>query len=253
MIEMEHLLIALIIVGGSLVQTTVGFGFGMFSIPILLLVGLSAPEAIVTVATVIMGQTGYLLYINRHLVEWKKLLPLMLFAIIMQPVGVYVLSLLTEQGGEYVNRFFGGVILFALALRMFAKPKPQDHVPFYWGAIAYLTCGFLSGASGMAGAPIVMWVMSHRWSAGKSRAMLWGCFTMLLPTSFVFYYIQYDYVQGQEVVLKSIAHGVFYIPVAILGSYPGIWVGRKMSREVLSASATIMLFVLSLYILLSGG
>lgn len=251
MIESQYIIIGLILFGGSIVQTTSGFGFGMFSIPLILLTAgmtgaqaISEPQAIAIVSSCILFQTGYLLYRNHFHVAWREITPLIIFSLLMQPLGVFTLKFLTVEAPEQIKRIFGGIILAALILRAFVKPKPQPELPYKWGLLGFGLSGYFSGLAGMGGPPLVLWVMSHTWSVEKSRATLWASFLCTIPSGFFWYWYKF----GNEII-HAVGMGIFFIPVALIATIPGVWIGNRMSKNTLSLTATMILLILSLYII----
>ena len=67
----RYILMALVLAGGGALQSAAGFGSALFSVTLLLLLGLAPYEAIpiVTVATTVQGLTG--VWHHRREVPWR--------------------------------------------------------------------------------------------------------------------------------------------------------------------------------------
>ena len=47
--------------------------------------------------------------------------------------------------------------------------------------LAGMASGYMAGAFGMGGPPLVLWTMAHDWPAKKSRAFLWSNYLVFMP------------------------------------------------------------------------
>src|SRR5512136_301162 len=87
--------IGLTLAAGSLLQSGVGFGFGLLVMPLLLLLtDLSVPNAIALMPSAVLLQSVLSIYHFSHHAEWRKLLPLMIISILSLQLGVWTLKLM---------------------------------------------------------------------------------------------------------------------------------------------------------------
>jgi hypothetical protein len=241
--EISHyLLVALVLAGGGLLQSAAGFGYALFSVTLLLLLGLEPYEAIpiVTVATSVQGLTG--VYLHRRDVPWRLVARSMLLVLISIPLGVVLLGTLTELGKEQVRQVFGLVVLALVLVYVLWRPEPRERVHPGWTVVAMLSGGLLAGMCGMAGPPIVLWAMSHRWSSQRTRATLWAIFLGMTPLGLVFLYHRFGFV-----VLESGGLALLMIPAVLAGALPGMWIGNRIPKIWLRRLAVALLITLALY------
>lgn len=218
--------IATVVFAGSLLQSVAGFGFGMFAIPALMLLGCPPPQAIVIVAICGAVQTiSGLITLRRHIV-WRQSAWMIALAAICLPLGVWTLGELQHIGQVRIRQVFGALVLLGLIAQWIARVKPRDHVAPAWGVAATAGCGYLAGLAGMGGPPVVIWIMAHRWPPARIRVTLWVLFTGLTPIQLLFFYIRFG-----DVVAESALQGVAFAPVAALALLPGMWIGRHTPRK----------------------
>jgi uncharacterized membrane protein YfcA len=173
--------IAGVLVLGSTLQSAAGFGFGLFTIPLLIMLGCRSYEAIVMVSVAVGAHTLVGVIVLRRHVRWKRVLVMIALACVAQPAGVAVLGVLAEQDRDTVRRVFGAIVLLAVLLQVGLRVKPRERLHPIFMVAAMPASGFMGGLSGMGGPPAVLWVMAHRWSNPESRATLWAFFGGTTP------------------------------------------------------------------------
>lgn len=242
----DAVIIGLILAAGGAVQSTAGFGFGMFAIPLLIRLGTPPPEAITIVAVCAVGQALIGVYQLRSHVNWRQVVILTLLAVTTLPLGVWLLDLVVQLERRHVRQVFGLVVLIALVAQWLWRVKPRASLHWGWCVGAMTTCGVMAGMSGMGGPPAVMWVMSHRWSNQRSRATLWSLFASLTPLQLFLLHHQF----GTD-VLRGLGTGAMLAPVTLLGIIPGLWLGHRMSKDHLRRLSQAILLLVALDALLS--
>lgn len=232
----------IILILGSMLQSAAGFAFGMFAIPLLILIGYKPFEAIVMISLCGGIQTVVGVYSLRKHIEWGEVLGLILVSVMTVPVGVWALDYLSARlGDDGVKQVFGVLILAGLSVQIWWKIEHRAVVNRAWGLIAGGLGGFIGGVSGMAGPPIVMWVHAHDWSNQRSRATLWAYFTGLVPLQVFFLYRHFG--QG---VIDALGVGAMLAPVMILGIIPGLWIGHRITPARLRQISFGIIFLISL-------
>lgn len=238
----QYALMALVLAAGGLLQSAAGFGYALLSVTLLLLLGLEPYEAIpiVTVATTVQGITG--VWVHRRDVPWRLVGVSLLLVLISVPIGVFLLGQLSMLTKVQVRQVFGAVVLLIVTVYALWQPRPRDSVPAAWTAAAMLSGGLLAGLCGMAGPPIVLWAMTHRWSSGRIRATLWTIFLTMTPVGLFFLYQRFG-----QVVLQSALVALAMTPAVLLGTFPGIWIGNRMPRTWLRRLAIVLLVIVGGY------
>lgn len=241
-----YIILGVILFCGSVIQSATGFAFGLFSISLLLLATPLEPyAAIVMISTCSLMQSVFGLTAMRGSIKWRKLLPLIVVAVCMQPFGVWVLSLIRDFGAERIRQTFGVILLATLTFQWFFKPKPKEHVHPAWGWFAFGLGGFLSGLCGMGGPPMVIWLMAHTWTNKQTRAALWLTFALLGPTNLIYQSLRF----GPD-VWKWVGIAVLFLPIVLLGMVPGLWLGNRMGKERLRTIAFALLVVIAAWLIL---
>jgi len=235
----------LILVGASLVvacaiQGAVGFGAGLFAIPLMVWVGMNLPDAIAVSLGGVMVQTGWNLYRYRSHLRLRDTLPLFALRVLMLPVGISLLGVLVTFGPSRVKQAIGTMLLLVLVVQWALKVRPRQRVAWGWTALAGCASGLSAGLVGMGGPPVVLWVMAHDWPAKKSRAFLWATFLMLTPVNAAL--LAYGFGAG---IGWWLAYGLCLAPLVVVGSEIGLRAGALMSRHRLRAAAFGLLLLLA--------
>ena len=237
---LEHLaIIAVILAAGSLLQSAAGFGYGMFTMPLLFLtLGLDPWEAIAIVTTSVLAQTVFGLWSVRRHVPWRTAAWMIAIAGAMVPVGIWLQHELTMVSVPRLKQLIGALILTAVIVKVAWRLPPRASWPWYWGPIACIGSGLTGGLAGMSGPPAVMWVMAHTWSTERARATMWALFTGLAPLSIGVLRLQF----GPEVFDRALT-GMLMWPVVVLGSLPGLWIGARLSPRTMRGLSVVILTI----------
>ncbi|WP_035991702.1 sulfite exporter TauE/SafE family protein [Leptolyngbya sp. KIOST-1] len=142
-----------------------GFGSGLILAPALSL--LFDPQLVVATVVLLEMAAGAGLVLEAvQKTRWKEVLPLVLSAIVMVPVGAHFLALLEPT---LMRRIIGGLILGFVLLLLTGKGRyTRPHLAFASGVGAL--SGFLTGLAGIGGPPIVLYQMSSSNPAAANRA-----------------------------------------------------------------------------------
>ncbi|MBE9159893.1 sulfite exporter TauE/SafE family protein [Nodosilinea sp. LEGE 06152] len=142
-----------------------GFGSGLILAPALSL--LFTPQLVVaTVVLLEMTAGAGLVPEALGKTKWKQVLPLVLSAMALVPVGARFLALLEPT---LLRRIIGGLILGFVLLLLTGKSRythPRLALTSGVGALS----GFLTGLAGIGGPPIVLYQMSSSNLAAANRA-----------------------------------------------------------------------------------
>jgi uncharacterized membrane protein YfcA len=236
---------AIVLILGSALQSAAGFGFGMFAIPLLILMGVEAPAAIATIAVCGLLQTVIGSFTLRRYVDWVQVAGMTFLAAACIPLGVWALRHVTLLDPSQVRQFFGAIVLTALLVQWLWRIRPRDTLHWAWGVLAAVLCGFLGGLAGMGGPPVVMWIMAHRWSNPRSRATLWTLFTGMAPLQLYFLHDRFG-----ELVASALPAACLLAPICLLGIFPGLWLGARIAKPRLRQISYLIILFISLYAIL---
>ncbi len=232
--------VCVIVFLGSILQGAVGFGIGLFSIPILVWFGIQLPATVAIIVVASGFQTLWSWFKTREHMDWRDPLPITAIRLLALPLGIFALGLLNAQGQGRIKQVVGGVILAILAAQWLFRIKPRQRVAPIWTWVAGLISGFLTGLISMGGPPLVMWVMAHDWPSHRSRAFLWLSFLIATPVMLGFLLWRF----GQPMVIPILV-GAALSPVIVAGSIVGMRFGRLMSRSHLRVAMTVLLVIIA--------
>ncbi|HBI43289.1 MAG TPA: sulfite exporter TauE/SafE family protein [Planctomycetales bacterium] len=204
----------------TLIRSAFGFGEALIAVPLLALlipVEVAAPLAVlvsITVAAVIVAQD----WRKVHLGSAGWLVLSTLFGI---PLGLWLLTAAPETIVKAVLAVvIIGFSVYCLASRDLLELK-DDGLAWAFGFVA----GFLGGAYGMNGPPLVIYGTLRRWSAEHFRATLQGYF---LPASLVG---MAGYWLAGLWVPTVTRYYLLSLPVVIAAIFLGRIVNQRLKRE----------------------
>ncbi|MCH4157719.1 MAG: sulfite exporter TauE/SafE family protein [Acidaminococcaceae bacterium] len=168
------LLAVLFLAISMFLETTVGFGFAIVSMPLMsLIMGPKAAVLYVSVAAVLCRPI--LLWHTRH--DWQKPVVGTMFAGIVLGLipGGYVLKIIADAD---LKIFFGLLLFVALLLMFYQVRLPVRNLT--WGRfLAGVGAGFLGGSTSMAGPPVALWFANEDMPKLNMRANMIWVFTIV--------------------------------------------------------------------------
>ena len=219
--------IALIMTFGSIVQGTVGFASGMIAVPLLVVFGLSIPEAatINLVSTSVQNITGAT-KLWSHLEPRELILPVSLRCLAI-PLGTSAVWLADDRlSPDQSKQLIGVVLLVILIVLRASRFEPRETVSLLWQSIAFSISGFLMGFASIGGAPMVIYVNSLTWTAAKSRAFLFFCSAAALPIAAISFWWKHG-----EKILPAAATTLLILPMIFGGLWLGLHLGHHLSKR----------------------
>lgn len=183
----ETLITVAILMLSVALQSIVGFGLGLVSIPLLLCHGLPLNDAVFL---------GLSVSLFCSLVAWSKLGDILPWRACVVASGYRLLGMLPGLALAHLTLRFSpaslkaviglviglGVVAQAYKLLGGGKAVPAGTPPSARLApLAFVSSGVLSGWLGMGGPPLVFWQLTGRTSAKESRAFLFGVYLLTLP------------------------------------------------------------------------
>lgn len=210
---------ALIVIGGSFVQTIAGFGMGLFSVPLLLYLGFPLSDAVALAVGAGLVQLLIGLRTVHHEVVWKHAVSMAMVQALGVPVGMMGMQLLSDAGPARVKQGVGVLLFGVLAMRQLWKPTPRDSVGAGWTIAAGGVSGLLAGLAGMGGPPLVLYALAHRYTIDQFRAFLWSQFVLIVPVMVLTLGLRFGWH-----VLWAFGLGVALTPC--------LWVGARIGMRV---------------------
>lgn len=230
-----------VMVLGGIIQSSSGFGFGLFAIPILLFFGFDLPT---TVTMVVIGsaiQKVAAVKVLREHLEWRELIPFFLTGLVVLPLGVCTMAKLSAMDQTVVKQLIGAVVFLLLVLRWKGAIKPQEKVPRKWGYIAGFFSGFLNGLANIGGPPLVLWILAHKWSNQQMRVTVIAFSLLYVPFQLALMLLTFG-----TVILDPMLKAFLLCPTVLAGTWIGLKIGERISKEHLAVYMQVLLFLIAI-------
>jgi uncharacterized membrane protein YfcA len=208
-----------IVLGAAVIAGITGFGFGLVSVPLLLM--LYAPAEVVTISKILTLSTSWIVIAH----GWRQVKPRMIvtvlpWALLGSLAGVRLLKLASASSIKLLASIV--VVAFALILLRGLPEREWKH-PLLAPA-AGMVSGAMSTSTGLSGPPIVLYFTLRNVDVPPFRVTIATYFVLLdlvgLPAL----------VQGGLVSGGDFAVGAVLVPVALLGRIAGIRLSSRLSR-----------------------
>ncbi|MCA9892805.1 MAG: sulfite exporter TauE/SafE family protein [Anaerolineae bacterium] len=210
------ILAALIMFFATLVQSIVGFGSGLISVPLIIpLLGMGSTQAIIAF-TGLVTSIG-MIWRYRSDMQFQHIWRIILASLIAIPIGVRIPELVPRDTALFAL----GVIILAYVLYV-SSGLHMPHLHNRWGYLIGSFGGLLQGAFNTAGPPYVMFATSQRWPPFEFKGNIQTIF----------------FVSGLFVVLAHWQIGnyggdaVQIIAILIPARLLGLWLGGKVDRYI---------------------
>ena len=216
--DILHIVVtSLVLMGAAFVIGAIGFGFGLTTSPILLLV-LDPQTVVVVINVVAIIAFSLVLVETREHLRNRELAPMAVAAVLGTPIGVFALSTLDAS---VLRIAIGGLVLVLTAMVVF---NAEWKVPY--PRISGPALGFISSASttGLAiGGPIlVLFFLGRRMDRQNVRASMAFFFTIMYVTAAIGYAIQGLFTSERLVLIVAAA------PMVAIG----YWIAMKLTGRM---------------------
>ncbi len=237
----QILLCALILLAGGFLQSTVGFAFGLFAIPLLMWIKIPIEQvlAIITVSTCAQS-----LVASRAMSEVKVPKQMLLIAasirIVFIVLGTLILQLIVDFDKNIMHAIMGVILICSVLLLWLLPQRKTETVQrgLLYGVSAPLS-GTIGGMIGMGGPPLLLWAMLQPWDPKQIRVFLFMMFMTSIPFQFPILVIVF----GWDVCWGA-ALAVLCFPLVYVGSRLGVQVGNKLSKAQLTHIVYVLLLIL---------
>jgi len=214
------LLAGLIFLLAGLIQGLTGFGGGLVAIPLLCLimdVKIAVPLSILSGLVI----TTTMAYELRSLLEWRKILPLLIGSI----PGVFVGTVLLKQADPVViNRILGLLLIGISGLNLTMKPKPINP-PVLWGYVAGFFSGTITASVGAGGPPAIIYTTLNDWKKDEIKATLTGFFVLNGYVTAIVHAF------GGVITRSVLDYFVFTLVFVMLGTFAGSRISGRINRR----------------------
>lgn len=216
---------------GAVVQTSIGFGFAIVSLPLLtILLGKDSLPLVLLAGFFV--QVVFLIFARQH-VRWRsQVVPLIAGAIAI-PFGVLFYS----YASEFLFRLLIGVIAICFAILDHYSTRKLINSSVTSDIVLGGCFGLIAGAFGTAGPIAVMIGKSKDWNPLEFRANLQFFFTVASVFNLTTHALQGNY---NVQVAQHFFVGL--IPIC-LGLYLGMLLASRMDAKTSNRAVTAMLIV----------
>jgi uncharacterized protein len=242
------ILAGIILGAAATVQASVGFGFALFSTPLLVWLGIPLQQVIVIVAIGSLTQSVFGVRRLHASIPWRQAWAATALRVLWLLAGLYILKNLITLDPRKIRFVVGAVLCVLVGLRMFWRPVPVERVHRLYTFAAFSASGLLAGMVGMGGPPLVFWTMAHDWPPEKIRGFYFATFMTFIPI-----------MVGLMCILpwfgplgSSVLTGLAFAPAVYLGSRIGLAAGARLSRQRLYALTCICLMATGISAMVSS-
>jgi len=168
-----YLWTCLIVFFAGFIQGLSGFGSVLVALPLLAII--LDIKAVIPLAALYGLSIAFLLLVQlrKHL-EWKKVWPLLLGAILGIPVGVFFLKKLDRE----IIHCILGIILIGYSLYSLFFRTLRSGIGEAWGYVFGFLAGCLGGALGASGPPVIVYTSLQSWGKDTIKVSLQGFFVL---------------------------------------------------------------------------
>jgi hypothetical protein len=242
----QYVTVSLVLFFSSIVLGSVGFAAGLFGIPLLVLSGVSFPDAVAMSLVAAAPQNLIPAWQLRREIDFRRAWRPMLIRYAFMPVGVFTLWLIGQGNKDTASQIVGFLVLGIVALQRFWKVQPQPRIHDAWEWLAFSLGGFLLGLCGMGGPVMVLWVLAHDWPMNKSRAFLFFLFATGLPVQGLLMWSFF----GAE-VLDAMLLSAAALPAILAGLSVGLYLAKLISDQALRRLCLAVLIGIALTAIVS--
>ncbi len=230
-----------IVLFAAVISGITGFGFGLVSVPLLLM--LYDPAAVLTITKVLTLSTSWIVIAHGwRSIKPRLILTLLPWAAIGSFAGIQLLKVASEDAIKILASAV--VVSFALVLIRGLPEREWNH-PLL-APIAGLASGTMSTSTALAGPPIVIYFTLRGVEVMPFRVTIATYFVLLdiigLPAL-----IQQDFVTRDDMMVA-----VALVPLALLGRIIGIRLSGRFSRKQFYRFTLGILIVTSLFGIISA-
>ena len=228
---------------GALLQSVIGFGMGVATIPIIVWMGISVENAVTVLIPCVFCQTLFNCFQNRHELPWSEIKSVFILRLIGLPIGILTLHWSVTQSQDVARTILGMSIFVIIGLQILTS-KTTGSLAAGWIVPTGLTSGFFAGLIGMGGPSLVLWVVRQDWTTQRQRVFLWLSFLLIIPFQAVLMVWSF----GNE-MLTTIAFGTAIVPFSIAGAWLGNHYGKGISPVNLRTLMYCFLIVIAIHLL----
>lgn len=225
----------------SFTQGVTGFGFALIAVPLL---SLFIPEMrnITPIVVIYSFLTNIIIvYKAWRNIEFRKIIPLVVFGIAAIPIGTYMLLYVKVD----TLKIIVGIVITITAITMSKNLKIKIKNENLSYGIVGLLSGFLNGSAGLSGPPVVLFLTNQNTDKEAFRASI----TFYGIATNIFTIILFS-IKG-IVNVSVLQTTVLYLPALIIGVLSGIMISNKINEAFFRKLTIYLIAILGLYTVIS--
>ena len=216
---------AIVVIFAMLLASTVfsatGFGIGMISTPLMLLV--YEPQTVIVVAgTAGLGVGVWIISKSWRDVPFREILPITIAALCGAPIAVFIL----KTADSSVLSIGIAVLIILFAIGSFVKIEKEIPYSKQVGIATGFIVGVLLPTSGVAGSLVMLFLMTRNWERQTVRAAMAFFLVSLMAFTVVLFALY-----GLYTPLRLTLIGIVAIP-AVIGFLLGAMLIKRINERV---------------------
>ncbi|RKZ04835.1 sulfite exporter TauE/SafE family protein [Candidatus Fermentibacteria bacterium] len=231
----------IILFAGAFLQGLTGFGYSLFSLPLLvILMPVSTAVPMLCLTSVFLNLSVFLR--ARRNLDLKRILPLLISGAAALPAGIWLLKTADESALKIIIGIIVTLssLIYLSGFRVNVKREKLVMIP-----VGFLS-GLMNGATTFSGPPVILFFANQKVAKHQFRASL-ATYFLLLNIAAVPAFIAGGLLTG-ETALNTL----YVFPAVILGVLAGIKMADVVSEERFRFVALIALGVLGVFSVVSG-
>ena len=218
---LEAIVVVLAMLLASTVFSATGFGIGMISTPLMLLV--YEPQTVIVVAgTAGLGIGLWIISKSWRDVPFREILPITIAALCGAPIAVFIL----KTANSSVLSIGIAVLIILFAIGSFVKIEKEIPYSKQVGIAAGFIVGVLLPTSGVAGSLVMLFLMTRNWERQTVRAAMAFFLVSLMAFTVVLFALY-----GLYTPLRLTLIGIVAIP-AVIGFLLGAMLIKRINERV---------------------
>lgn len=233
------IIIALIVFVGTFVQASIGFGFALVTMPLLVsILGIHVAAPMVAIAAISIEIVILLRY--REAFNFDVVKHLIVAAIAGIPIGVLAVRYIE---GDIVNKILGVVVIGYALYALFAPSLPElagNAWAYFFGFLA----GILGGAYNTVGPPVVIYGNARQWPPDEFKSNLQGFF-LINGLVVIAVHALSDNLTGA--VFQNL---IYAVPGLVTGLLAGFYLSKRINPELFRNTVLVALLILGASLLI---
>ncbi len=237
-----HIAVSIVILfAGACLQGLTGFGYSMFSLPLLaLLMPVSAAVPMLCLTSIFLNLLVF--FKARRNLDLKRILPLLVSGAAALPAGIWVLKTMDESALKIIIGVLVALssLIYLSGFRVNVKREKSVMIP------VGLLSGLLNGATSFSGPPVILFLANQKVARHQFRASLAAYFLMLniiaVPA----------FIAGGLLSGEAALDTLYRFPAVVIGAMLGIRLADTVTDDRFRFLALIALCILGIFSVVSG-